>query len=171
MSLTQAGQPTRRLLVVDDEPDILESLRDLLQAGLDHVTVETAASGAQALELLEHQHFALLVSDFKMPGMDGLELLRRAKDMAPKVPRVLMTAFPDLQIAIRAINEAAIENFFTKPLDAEEVLNKTAAILDRRQAEMHRDRAFARAMELASHGVHHDDDGADENASSKGGAA
>ena len=60
-----------------------------------------------------------------------------------------MTAFPDLQIAIEAINDARIENFFTKPLDPEEVVDVLEAMLQHRKANLNRDRAFARAMDLA----------------------
>ncbi len=145
-------QRVRQILLVDDEPDILDSLKELLEAAIPNVEVLTAPSGEDALEVLGQNHVKILVSDFKMPGMNGMELLRAAKEQAPSVPRVLMTAFPDLQIAIQAINEAAIQNFFTKPLDPDEVLRVVTDMLEHRQSTAQRDRAFARAMDLIKKG-------------------
>ncbi|MGB1587103.1 MAG: response regulator [Thermoplasmatota archaeon] len=141
-----------RILLVDDEPDILESLQELLEAAIPGSEVTVAESGEAALEHLRKGSFHVLVSDYKMPGMNGMELLREARRVAPATPRVLMTAFPDLQIAIEAINDARIENFFTKPLDPEEVVEVLDAMLKHRRASLHRDRAFARAMDMARKG-------------------
>ncbi len=142
----------RHILLVDDEPDILDSLKELLEAAIPNVEVLTAPSGEDALEILAKSNIKILVSDFKMPGMNGMELLRTARDKAPNVPRVLMTAFPDLQIAIQAINDAAIQNFFTKPLDPDEVLRVVNDMLEHRQSTAQRDRAFARAMDMIKRG-------------------
>lgn len=142
--MTGTGQP--RILIVDDEPDILESIKDLLEAMMPEVDVETVESGADALAALAADAYDLVISDYKMPEMDGLELLRRIRDQAPGVPRVLMTAFPDLSIAIDAINEASVENFFVKPLEPEEIVQQLRAMLDARIKESQRKQAFARAM-------------------------
>lgn len=142
--------PSRRhILLVDDEDDILESLQELLEASIDDLQVDTASSGEAGLELLQSKPYDLLVSDYKMPGMDGLALLRAARDKAPSTPRILMTAFPDLQIALDAINDARIENFFTKPLNPTEVVRILEDMLSQRRSRQQRDRAFARAMDLA----------------------
>jgi adenylate cyclase len=150
--LSDQGGDVRRILIVDDEPDILDSLKELLEAAVPNVEVLTAPSGEDAVAQLGEANIKLLVTDFKMPGMNGMELLRHARDKVPRVPRILMTAFPDLQIAIQAINEAAIQNFFTKPLDPDEVLRVIGEMLDEREASLQRDRAFARAMDLMRKG-------------------
>lgn len=143
----KARQRVRRILLVDDEPDILESLRELIEVSLDDVEVVAVESGEAALEVLEAQVVDLIVSDYKMPGMNGLELLTEARQRAPLVPRIVMTAFPDLDIAIRAINEASIENFFTKPLDPDEILEVVKESL-RARHDAQRAQALARAQDL-----------------------
>ncbi len=146
------GERLRTILLVDDEPDILDSLKELLEAAVPNLEVMIASNGQEALEILGKHPIKILVTDYKMPGMNGMDLLREAKQKAPNVPRVLMTAFPDLQIAIEAINEAAIQNFFTKPLDPDEVVGVLTAMLEHRESSVQRDRAFARAMDLMRKG-------------------
>ena len=138
-----------RILVVDDEPDILESLGDLFAAALDQVEVVTAPSGDHALGILSAQRIDLVVSDYKMPGMNGLQFLEKARTLAPQVPRILMTAFPDLEIAISAINDARIETFFTKPLDPDKIVAVVRKALEERRAKGQRDQAMARALDAA----------------------
>ncbi len=144
-----APEPTpRTILVVDDEEDILSSLQDLLEAALEDVTVTTCPSGTEALEELGSGTFDLIISDYKMPGMNGLEFLAEARRVAPSTPRIMMTAFPDLDVAIHAINDAGIENFFTKPLEPEQILQVVQGMITNRISKVNREQAFARAMEL-----------------------
>jgi two-component system, probable response regulator PhcQ len=121
--------PQQAVLLVDDEGDIVESLKELIERSLPTVRVYPASSGPEALELLQERRYDLYITDYKMPGMNGLEFLRRAEQVAPGVPRILITAFPDLQIAIQAINEAEIDKFFTKPFDGQEVIDAVRHIL------------------------------------------
>jgi DNA-binding NtrC family response regulator len=125
------------ILLVDDEADILESLKGFIEASLPHVRVRTVLSGKEGLQALRDERIDLILTDYKMPGMNGLEFLAKAKDAAPGVPRVLITAFPDVEIAIKAINEANIENFFTKPFEPDSVVEAIRAILfDQRTKEL-----------------------------------
>jgi DNA-binding NtrC family response regulator len=145
-------KPKSRLpvvLIVDDEPDILESLGDLFSAALEGVEVRTAQSGDAALKVLNQEPVDLILSDYKMPGMNGLEFLEKAREIAPTVPRVLMTAFPDLDIAIAAINEARIETFLAKPLDPDKIVDVIREALDARKAKGLRDQALSRALDAA----------------------
>lgn len=135
-----------KVLVVDDEQDILESLCTLLEATLDVETVQ-AANGQDALEKL--QGISVVLSDYKMPGMNGLDFLREVRNRMPKVPRVLMTAFPDLKIAIEAINDAKIESFFTKPLDPDRIVEGVQDLLSEQKRDRDQQAAFARAMDQA----------------------
>ncbi len=140
-----------RILLVDDEPDILASLEDLFQAEMPEVHVQSVLSGHEALEALAQDAYAVIISDYKMPGMDGLELLRKVRHEAPSILRVLMTAFPDLTIALDAINEASVENFFVKPLEPDEIIAQIRDMLAERDAETQRNRAFARALQMQRH--------------------
>lgn len=123
------------ILVVDDEPDILESLSDVFALHLPGVKILTAGTGAKALEILATEKVGLIVSDYKMPGMDGLEFLTKARQVAPEAPRILITAYPELNVAVRAINEAQIQNFLTKPITPQALLEAVnAALLKGRMA-------------------------------------
>ena len=82
-----------RILLVDDEPDLLESLQDLLAAVLPQAKVTPARDGFEALQALEAGRFDLIVTDFRLPGMNGTELMRRALHLAPGVPTILLTAY------------------------------------------------------------------------------
>lgn len=141
-----AGAPIRRVLLVEDEEDIRESLKELLETVLDRVEVSTAANGADGLALLATLSPHLVISDYKMPGMSGLEFLAETRKRAPATPRVLMTAFPDLGIATRAVNGAHIHSFFPKPLDIPKVLQKVEQLLTTEEARRARDMGLARAL-------------------------
>ena len=103
-----------RVLFVDDEPDLLAALARILRS--EYFQVSTAASGAAALEMLQRSGpYAVIVSDLRMPEMDGVSLLQAARKLAPDTVRVLFTGQPDLERAIAAVNEGEIFRFVTKP--------------------------------------------------------
>jgi EAL domain-containing protein (putative c-di-GMP-specific phosphodiesterase class I) len=104
---------TPRILLVDDEPAILAGLRRLLRGEFEIVTATGAAAG---LELLERQGpFAAVVSDMRMPVMDGARFLARARVVAGDTVRILLTGHADVETAISAVNDAHIFRFLTKP--------------------------------------------------------
>lgn len=90
-----------RILLVDDEPDILLGFKELLRLRL-HADVRTAASAAQALEALDGDRFDLLVSDHRMPGLSGIDLIAQAKAKVPGLRCVLFTAYRDDALERRA---------------------------------------------------------------------
>ena len=144
----KAQTKPRRILVVEDEQDIRELLAALLSSSLENVIVEERPDGPSALRAIAATPPDLIITDYKMPGMNGLEFLHRAQKIAPKTPRILVTAFPDLEIAIKAINEAGIENFFTKPFEPDQVLGVVREILQEQRAAALRNRSFARSLDL-----------------------
>ena len=108
-------RPERTLLLVDDEENILSSLRRLLRR--DGYTILTATGGQAALELLASNPVDVIISDQRMPGMTGVEFLRKAKDMDPDSVRLMLSGYSDLQSVTDAINEGAIYKFLSKPWD------------------------------------------------------
>lgn len=103
------------LLIVDDEDGVRNALRRTLRK--DPYDLFFAASGPEALALLEAQPIDLIVSDHLMPGMTGLELLKTVRNLYPDVMRVILTGHADLETAIAAINQGEIYRFLTKPWD------------------------------------------------------
>ncbi|MEJ2430711.1 MAG: FAD-dependent oxidoreductase [Deltaproteobacteria bacterium] len=105
-----------RILVVDDELIVRDSLKDwLVEDGFD---VETADSGADALEKMAKQSYQLMLLDIKMPEMDGVEVLKRSKDMRPELPVVMMTAYATVETAVEAMKIGALD-YLMKPFDPE----------------------------------------------------
>src|SRR5688572_448358 len=101
----------RRILVVEDEEDIRELLAQLLASSLENVIVESRSDGPSALRAIAANPPDLIITDYKMPGMNGLDFLAHVRLQLPNVPAILITAFPDLEIAVRAINEARVQSF------------------------------------------------------------
>lgn len=142
-----ASRPT--VLVVDDEPDIRDALTTLLEELLD-LKVVTANSGGDGVKVLATlgDDLALVLSDFRMPGMDGLEFLAHAKKARPEVPRVLITAYADTSLAVRAVDEAKISRFLPKPLEPAQVEAMVKEILATSGAERQRNAAMQRTLDL-----------------------
>jgi DNA-binding NtrC family response regulator len=149
--VTARGRPPT-ILIVDDEADVRDSLALLYSIEMPGVRVETAADGHDALERLAASPVDLIVTDYVMPGMDGIEFLRRATEVVPGTPRVMISAYGDLQLVIQALNQGHLDNFFSKPLKLQEVLDVSKALLRDRRASVHRTRALARGMRLLVQG-------------------
>jgi two-component system, probable response regulator PhcQ len=103
------------VLVVDDEADFLSSMRRLLRK--EPYTLLTAESGKAALELLKRNEVSLVMSDYLMPGMDGLALLKEVRLRYPRIITIMLTALSEVEIAIKAVNEAGVYKFFLKPVE------------------------------------------------------
>jgi thioredoxin reductase (NADPH) len=119
-----ATEPHRAaILAVDDEPTVLAAVaRDLRRGFGERYRILRAGSGPEALELLKElrrrgENLALIVADQRMPGMEGTDLLVKARQVYPEAKRVLLTAYADTQAAIAAINEVSLDYYLLKPWD------------------------------------------------------
>ena len=93
-----AYRPT--ILVVDDEENMRESLKDILEE--DNYTVELAETGVAALEVINNQQISVVITDARMPEMDGFELLRKVKSDKPDLPVIMITAYATPKLAVEA---------------------------------------------------------------------
>lgn len=108
-----------RILIVDDDPGQRSLLNSFLKSqGFETVTVD---SGERALETLRTAEFQLMISDVRMPGISGLETLRRAREMNATLPVLLVTAYTDIREAVGAMRDGAV-NYLAKPIDLDELL-------------------------------------------------
>ena len=120
--LSEQARKQFRILVVDDE----RIIRDSLKAWLDDeegFTVETAESGPGALDQLTEGPFQLMLLDIKMPEMDGVEVLKKAKEIRPELQVVMMTAYATVETAVEAMKIGALD-YLIKPFDPETLIPK-----------------------------------------------
>ena len=129
---TAATQQT--LLLVDDEENILHSLKRLLRK--EPYQVLSCSSAAEALELLALHQVQVIISDQRMPEMNGTEFLSRVKEMYPDTVRIVLSGYTDLRSVTEAINRGAIYKFMTKPWQDDELKTEIAAAF-RRYREQH----------------------------------
>jgi signal transduction histidine kinase len=111
--------PLPTLLVVDDEPEVLQSIYDLLRRDYRVIRCERGAEAVRVLESGEYIH--VVMSDQRMPGMSGVEVLRQAKELRPDATRLLFTAYADIKAVIDAINEGNAYQYIHKPWNPEEL--------------------------------------------------
>jgi len=126
-----ADRPARaadrpRVLVVDDEASIRELLSKTL--ALAEYEVDTAPDGRAAIERLRLGHYDLLIADLKMPGLDGLSLIREAKRLKADLPVIIITGFSTESSAIEAVN-LGVAGYLTKPFRVPQVLAAAARAL------------------------------------------
>lgn len=107
-----------KIMIVDDEPANLRLLERLFQQ--EH-TVITGSSGMEALHLLEQHDVALMITDQRMPGMSGIELLKRTAALRPHMVRIILTGYTDVGALVEAINCGQVYKYVTKPWNNEEL--------------------------------------------------
>lgn len=118
------------VLVVDDEPDVLETLQRLVGRGIKDATIKTAPDGLHALRLLDEGPVDIIVSDYKMPEMDGIEFLHWASRTHPEARRVMLTAFADDEAVRKALAEAFVDCLIPKTTPPAVLLQQIQDILD-----------------------------------------
>jgi len=108
------GEKMKPILIVEDEVVVRESLRDwLTDSGYQ---VETAKEGEEALKAIAQQDFSIALLDLKLPGKDGIEVLREAREKSPALKGIIITAYPSLESAVEAVKVGAVD-YLPKPLD------------------------------------------------------
>ncbi|MCG6552591.1 MAG: response regulator [Candidatus Magnetominusculus sp. LBB02] len=114
------------ILCVDDEQDILDSLFDTL---MDSYNVKTATSGADALKIIQEHEIAVVISDQRMPGMTGSQLLHEVNIIKPRCKKVLLTGYSDIDAAVEAINKGAVNKYVHKPWDEQELVEAVGHLI------------------------------------------
>jgi two-component system response regulator HydG len=126
MTTTAARTPT--ILVVDDEPSILDALQKVLAK--ENMAVRTASSGQQALEILRTVPVQVMITDLRMPGMTGEDLLKAVKALTPEVEVIMMTAYGTVENAVGAMKLGAYD-FISKPLKRAAIVAAVNKALDK----------------------------------------
>lgn len=135
------------LLLVDDEPSILAALRRLLRH--DGYAILACADPLEALAVLAEQPVDVILTDQRMPGMSGVEFLRRVKEAYPDTVRIVLSGYTDLQFVTDAINEGAVYKFLTKPWDDEQLREQIRAAF-RGKAIADENRRLTAALQAAN---------------------
>lgn len=128
--MIENAQPT--VVVVDDEEMVVTSIRAFLRLETEY-EVQTFTSPGDAVEYLEKNCTDVVVTDYLMPKMTGIQLLAKAKELQPEAARVLLTGHADKQSAIRAINEIGLFQYLEKPWDNAQLLLVIQAGIERTQ--------------------------------------
>lgn len=149
---------TPRVLFVDDEPNVLKALRRIFLD--EEIEIITAESGDKGLEYLQNNPVDLILSDHNMPGLTGVEFLRRSQEICPDAIRMLITGKGDMDLALQAINRGQIYKFFNKPWEDEALLisikralefKRTREKMRQQQEELARLEAYRQTMVTVSH--------------------
>jgi len=127
--MKEAASPPRPILIVDDDNGQRSLLETFLRA--QGYRTQSAASGESALQMLEAESFAMMISDVRMPGMSGIETLRRVRQKHPTLPVLLVTAFADIRSAVAAMRDGAV-NYLAKPIDLDELIASVQLATERR---------------------------------------
>jgi len=122
-----------RILLVDDEPNVIQSLKRALMD--EPYEVHTAVSGEASIQLLRANRYKVIISDERMPGMTGDELLRLVKEHYPEAVRIMLTGHASLEAAMKAVNNGEIYRFFTKPWNELELILSIRSAIEKYDLE------------------------------------
>lgn len=133
-----------RILVVDDEPRICQFIKELLER--EQYQIDTTLSGTEALNLIEKCEYQLLISDLKMPGMDGFELIKRAKKGRPDMATVMLTGYATVENAVLALR-FGVDDYITKPFNINELKKVVKQTLNTRKITLENKELFSHLKE------------------------
>jgi DNA-binding NtrC family response regulator len=118
----------QRILIIDDEMDMLMLLRMIIEDNTEH-QVETTNSPSESLKLFREKEIDLVITDLKMPGMDGLELFAELKELKPEVPVIIITAYGSNEVAASALKKG-VKDFIAKPFRKTDILFTINRVLE-----------------------------------------
>ncbi|AKU12250.1 response regulator receiver modulated metal dependent phosphohydrolase [Azoarcus sp. CIB] len=139
--MTDMSGTAPSILLVDDEASILSSLRRLLRPS--GYTIHLAESGKAGLEVLEREHVDVVISDMRMPEMDGAQFLEHVRNRWPGIIRLLLTGYADIGSTIDAINRGQIYRYISKPWDDNDLMLILRDALERRRLQSENERLQA----------------------------
>lgn len=143
-----ARTKVREVLVVDDLPEIGDFFKSLMRRLRDFdIHLVTEVNSARALEMVREKPFDLVVSDFRMRQVDGVEVLRAAFDKNPKGYRILMTGYNEIPTSVERIRDAKVDAYIQKPLKSQDLLILIFNFLNGNQETIDGCRRYAREME------------------------
>lgn len=140
----------QRILIVDDEKNIRLTLTHTLE--IEGYEAQTAVNGEDALEQLTHATFDLMLLDLRMPGMDGMAVLRQAARQRPDMPVIIITAHGTIENAVEAVKLGAVD-FIQKPFSPEEIRTLVAQVLDRKHLDEQQAADYHEHLELAKRSI------------------
>ncbi len=134
------------ILIVDDEKNIRLTLSQALETlGAE---IDTAANGEEALTKLKEKGFGLILLDIRMPGMDGMEVLRRVREIRPDIRIIMITAYGTVESAVEAMKLGAVD-FLQKPFEPEEIRELVLRVMDRENLDEMKSIDYSSSIELA----------------------
>jgi DNA-binding NtrC family response regulator len=136
----------KSVLIIDDEKNIRLTLSQALE--VLEVRIDTAANGEEALAKLKEKEFGLILLDLKMPGMDGMEVLRHVSEIRPDIRIIIITAYGTIESAVEAMKLGAAD-FIQKPFAPEEIRELVSRVMDREKLDEQKTVDYESSIELA----------------------
>ena len=118
-----------KILIVDDEPNVLSSLRRLFMD--EEYEIFTAASAAEGLRILEHEPIEIVISDYRMPDVTGVEFLRDVCRRWPDTVRIVLSGYADVSVIVAAINDGQVFKFIAKPWNNDDLKSSVVRAIER----------------------------------------
>ena len=119
---------TQRILIIDDEVDMLMLLRMIIEDNTDY-DVETTNSPTEGIKLFREEDYDLVITDLKMPGLDGMDIFDEFKGLKPEVPVIMITAYGSMETSDEALRKGVAE-FITKPFRKDSILFTIKRVLE-----------------------------------------
>lgn len=138
------------ILIVDDEKNICLALSQALE--ILEAETDTALNGEEALTKLGKKEYGLILLDLRMPGMDGIEVLRRVREIRPDIRVIILTAYGTVESAVEAMKLGAVD-FIQKPFSAEEIRELVSRVIDREKLDQQKVVNYNTSVELAKKSI------------------